>query len=154
MKITKLIIDENRWLRSGKNGGLISDSDYSKLPLNRYYNAQLPPDKTTSSALLDVRTQRMCCLGFAACAAGVPKKHIKDVGTPASIETGQTRASERARNKMRKTFPWLFNSCNMDSGISHILMDINDNPKISLPYKRAKIKKIFADNGVNVIFTR
>lgn len=39
----------------------------------------------TVSALLDVDSNKMCCLGFAARAIGVPRKLITDVLTPAGV---------------------------------------------------------------------
>jgi hypothetical protein len=146
MKITKLVIDENRWLRAGWRGGL--DPDYSSADKNGY----LPKHLTAASSLLDKKTKRMCCLGFAACAAGVSKKDITNIGSPAGI-----KLKEKA--KIAKKFPWLLSSSlvdlgTMDSPIAGDLMGINDNPKISLPKKRAKIKEIFKKNGVEVIFKR
>ena len=90
MKITKLVIDENRWLRAGWRGGL--DSDRSSA------DRVLPNHLTTNSSLLDKKTKRMCCLGFASCAAGVSKKDITNIGSPAGI-----KLKERA--KIAKKFP-------------------------------------------------
>jgi len=152
MKITKLVIDENRWLRAGWRGGL--DPDYSSADKYGY----LPKHLTAASSLLDKKTKRMCCLGFASCAAGVSKKDIMNIGSPAGI-----KLKEKA--KIAKKFPWLLSPSSrtspssidlgtMDSQIAGDLMQINDNPKISLPNKRAKITKIFKQNGVEVIFKR
>lgn len=148
-KITKLTIDENTWLRAGWHGGLFN---LDKLPNKGTYDDDgnydnCPKDQTIESSLFDYKTKRMCCLGFASCAAGVAKTNMADQPTPSSLEI-------KDRNKISKKFPWLLDEHGQDSAASSKLMTINDNHKMSLPSKRAKIKKIFADNGVAVTFTR
>jgi hypothetical protein len=140
MKITKLVIDENRWLRAGWRGGLDS-------PIRPHHSNDLPKHLTADSSLLDKKTKRMCCLGFASCAAGVSQKDITNIDSPAGL-----KLKERA--KIAKKFPWLFQTYGGDSTIAMHLMEINDDPIISLPKKRAKIKEIFKKNGVAVIFKR
>lgn len=141
-KIKKLVIEQNRWLRAGKGGGLVSDRDLDMLdPIN------YPKDKSAGSSLLSGTTSRMCCLGFASCAAGIAKKNILNKACPSSLD-------EASKKKLKQTFPWLLSHHGGDSGIASQLMSINDSPEISLPNKRAQIKKIFADNGVDVVFTR
>jgi hypothetical protein len=142
MKITKIVIDENRWLRAGRGGGLVSDNDLDKLDPSNY-----PKDKAAKSTLLDPKTSRMCCLGFASCSAGVSKKDIKNISAPSGIK-------QKAKQKVRTKFPWLIDGNGRNTKAASDLMIINDDSRIPLPEKRSKIKKIFADNGVDVIFTR
>lgn len=146
MKITKLVIDENRWLRAGWKGGLDTDNSLCD------DDGNLPKHITDASSLLDSKTKRMCCLGFASCAAGVSQGDITNVTSPGGLTL-------KAKAKISKKFPWLLSDSSrgparMDSEIAGKLMVINDSSTISLPQKRAKIKKIFKDNGVEVIFTR
>ena len=142
MKITKIVIDENRWLRAGWNGGLITD--YKNMP---EYREDWPKDKTDQSSLFNEQTQRMCCLGFASCAAGLKKKEIQNAVAPSSLD-------KEAKKKIIKHLPWLLDAGGSDSKAGQELMGINDNDKITLPKKRARIKEIFAEHGIDVIFTR
>ena len=134
MKLTKLVIDENRWLRAGRGGGLYEGSGAT------------PKGKAIGSSLLDPEAKRMCCLGFASVAAGASHKDICRVGAPSGLK-------HNIKEQVRKKMPWLF-SGTANSAAAADLMVINDNPKVSLPQKRKKIKKIFAKNGIEVIFIR
>lgn len=40
---------------------------------------------TSASSLLDGKTGKMCCLGFWCLQAGIPRKQIKDVSSPADL---------------------------------------------------------------------
>ncbi len=140
-KRTKLVIDENRWLRAGWHGGLIDSCDIG-------YDKEIHDNITTISSLLDSKTGRMCCLGFASCAAGATNKDITNISSPDQLET-------EIKAKVSGKFPWLINNnTGSNSEIACALIDINDDPEISLPHKRAQIKKIFADNGVDVVFVK
>lgn len=135
-----LKIKESRWLHAGKNGGLVDavyDEDYNEIPV--------PKGTTTASCLKEKTTGRMCCLGFAACKAGLKQSEILESGAPSDL------ASNGNAEIFREKFPWLFRD-NGDSEAAHSLMRINDDPDVSMRTRRAIIKRIFKNNGWNVEF--
>lgn len=136
-----LKIDTGRWLRASPKGGL--DLNARIGPDGNY-----PKGKTGESSLLDGHTNRMCCLGFAAVDAGVPQDHILEVRDPANIR------NKESRHKIFQKYSWLF-SDNTYRNISKDTADLisaNDSSRITLSKKKRIIKRIFAKNGVDIIF--
>lgn len=90
---------------------------------------------------------KMCCLGFAAEQCRVKKASRLNAGMPNDLEGEDVE-------KFAKAYQWLFDEFGCASVPSSMLAIINDAVGTKLQTRRNKISKIFAANGVKVIFKK
>ncbi len=135
----KLRIKQDKWLRAGIGGGLVSPS----------YDGEgqrvVREGKSDESCLLAPANGRMCCLGFAAKKAGLTNAEIKGKDTPAALK-GKIRA------KMKRVFPWLYDDAYNNSETANVLMGVNDDKYMTLTQKKKIIKETFAEHDWEVEF--
>jgi hypothetical protein len=97
------------------------------------------------SFLIDPITEKMCCLGFLGCAIGVPSETMYGVGNPGGTES---RTWPGFLLTVRKT-----DGTTCDSKTGLLLMRINDRPEIDDNKREKKLTEIFAEYGIEVMFT-
>lgn len=122
-KVTKLVIDRKRWMRT------------------------TPGDPEQTGLLFDDSTKKMCCLGFYCRSLGLSIDKIRNVGTPEELcWYGDKDVPWQMENS------WLLNEKGRDSADTNKLVNINDNARITDKEKETSIKKIFAKHDVKVTF--
>jgi hypothetical protein len=121
----KLVIDRNKWLRG---------------------------EGTENSCLLRPTDGKMCCLGFFGLACGLTAKRITDVVAPVKIpvEIGVSARREWMRNVPEAEA--LFDDEMGTSEICGELMSTNDRVSLSEAEREQKIRALFAEMSVEVVF--
>lgn len=97
----------------------------------------------SDSFLLRESDRKMCCLGFALCAARVPHKVLRGRGAPLSVGAAL----------LPKRMLWLLtHGATMNSPDGEELMRLNDDTSTAEDEREKGIKVIFAEHNVKVTF--
>jgi len=122
-EIKSLTISTRKWLHGGRRGP---------------YRA----------ALLDLDTQRMCCLGFLGIACGLKPDDILNVGTPACVDTKHKKIwPKAARPRGGNNTAWVKAAIRINDGESEI------KGKLSLEQRKRALRKHFRSIGIALRFT-
>lgn len=91
-----------------------------------------------------------CCLGFFALSCGIPKKDIDQKSCPADV-ISKKWPEWLVKNRGKPLALHLFKG-QTDTAISVQLISINDDKSLMWNTREAKLRKLFAEQGVDVTF--
>ncbi len=127
-KLTKVIVDRKKWYR-GKGG------DHSKLLI------------VADDFVADTDVGKMCCLGFAALALGIPKSLITGMQTPRDLphQALHLETDEVAKLTLAQV-AWCLQSFD-------VLMEANDAELVAELVKAELVESVDEDNDRYCVFT-